>query len=51
MTLQDDGMGADTIEGGFGLIGLRERLNLVDGNCEIFTSKGEGFTLQITIPG
>jgi signal transduction histidine kinase len=51
MTLQDNGLGADTIEGGFGLIGLRERLNLVDGNCEIFTSKGEGFTLQITIPG
>jgi signal transduction histidine kinase len=51
MTLQDDGVGSDTIEGGFGLIGLRERLYLVDGNCEIFTSKGEGFTLQITVPG
>jgi signal transduction histidine kinase len=51
MTLQDDGHGTNTIEGGFGLIGLRERLNLVEGNCEIFTSKGEGFTLQITIPG
>ncbi len=51
MTLQDNGQGADTIEGGFGLIGLRERLNLVDGDCEIFTSKGEGFTLQITVPG
>jgi signal transduction histidine kinase len=51
MTLQDDGRGTNTIEGGFGLIGLRERLNLVEGNCEIFTSKGEGFTLQITIPG
>jgi signal transduction histidine kinase len=51
MTLLDDGKGTDTIVGGFGLIGLRERLNLVDGDCEIFTSKGEGFTLQITIPG
>jgi signal transduction histidine kinase len=51
MILQDDGLGTDTIEGGFGLVGLRERLNLVDGNCEIFTSKGEGFTLHITIPG
>lgn len=51
MTLQDDGRGTNTIEGGFGLVGLRERLNLVEGNCEIFTSKGEGFTLQITIPG
>ncbi len=51
MTLQDDGRGTNRIEGGFGLIGLRERLNLVDGDCEIFTSKGEGFTLQITIPG
>ncbi|WP_139044388.1 sensor histidine kinase [Leptolinea tardivitalis] len=51
MTLQDNGRGADKIEGGFGLIGLRERLNLVDGDCEIYTSKGEGFTLQITVPG
>lgn len=51
MILQDNGLGTDKIEGGFGLVGLRERLNLVDGNCEIFTSKGEGFTLQITIPG
>jgi len=51
MTLQDDGQGTNRIEGGFGLVGLRERLNLVEGSCEIFTSKGEGFTLQITIPG
>jgi len=51
MTIQDDGRGTNTIEGGFGLIGLRERLNLVNGECEIFTSKGEGFSLQITIPG
>lgn len=51
MTLQDNGKGTDRIEGGFGLIGLQERIALVDGNCEIFTSKGEGFTLQITVPG
>ncbi len=51
MNLNDDGKGADTIDGGFGLIGLQERLTLVNGNCEIFTSKGEGFTLQISIPG
>ncbi len=51
MTLQDNGKGTDKIDGGFGLIGLHERLTLVDGNCEIFTSKGEGFTLQITVPG
>ncbi|NLF51861.1 MAG: sensor histidine kinase [Leptolinea sp.] len=51
MTLNDDGVGAETIEGGFGLIGVQERLNLVNGTCEIFTSKGEGFTLHISIPG
>lgn len=51
MTIQDNGKGTDKIDGGFGLIGLHERLTLVDGNCEIFTSKGEGFTLQITVPG
>lgn len=51
MTIHDDGQGTNKIDGGFGLIGLRERLNVVEGECEIFTSKGEGFTLQITIPG
>jgi signal transduction histidine kinase len=51
MTIQDNGRGADKIEGGFGLIGLRERLYLIDGDCEIYTTKGEGFTLQITVPG
>lgn len=51
MTIQDNGQGADKIEGGFGLIGLRERLYLIDGDCEIYTTKGEGFTLQIMVPG
>lgn len=51
MTIQDNGRGAEKIEGGFGLIGLQERLYLIDGDCEIFTTKGEGFTLQIMVPG
>jgi signal transduction histidine kinase len=51
MTIQDNGRGAEKIEGGFGLIGLRERLYLIDGDCEIYTTKGEGFTLQIMVPG
>jgi signal transduction histidine kinase len=51
MTIQDNGRGAEKIEGGFGLMGLRERLYLIDGDCEIFTTKGEGFTLQIMVPG
>ncbi len=51
MIINDDGIGAESVEGGFGLIGLQERLNLVNGKCEIFTSKGEGFTLHIMVPG
>lgn len=51
MTIQDDGQGADNLTGGFGLIGLQERLTLIDGSCEIYTTKGEGFTLQIMVPG
>lgn len=51
MRIVDDGVGADTIEGGYGLIGLRERVNLLNGSLKIITSKGQGFSLEIMVPG
>ena len=51
LTIEDDGIGADKMEGGFGLIGLKERVNLLDGDFRIVSSVGKGFTLEIGVPG
>jgi signal transduction histidine kinase len=48
----DDGVGAVTTkgDGGFGLIGLHERAQLVGGTVQIQTSVGHGFTLEVRVP-
>ncbi|HEY9087037.1 MAG TPA: sensor histidine kinase [Anaerolineaceae bacterium] len=51
LSIVDDGIGADIIEGGYGLIGLRERVNLLNGTLKIISSKGQGFSLEIMVPG
>ena len=55
--ISDDGIGFDvpaTINRkghtGLGLIGIRERLNSVGGNCQIISAPGQGTTLQVEIP-
>jgi signal transduction histidine kinase len=50
LTLRDDGKGAVPAEGGFGLLGIRERVHLLAGEVVITTSPGTGFTLEITLP-
>ncbi len=50
LMVQDNGVGADQIDGGFGLMGLKERLNLLNGQLNIQTAKDQGFRLEITIP-
>jgi signal transduction histidine kinase len=51
LTLRDDGRGASAVEGGFGLLGIRERVHLLGGEVVITTSPGNGFVLEITLPG
>ena len=51
LVVQDDGVGAEKYEGGFGLVGMRERINLVSGDLAIVTAPGEGFKLEVKIPG
>jgi signal transduction histidine kinase len=51
LTLRDDGRGASAVEGGFGLLGIRERVHLLGGEVVITTSPGNGFALEITLPG
>jgi signal transduction histidine kinase len=53
LTLRDNGVGFTTDHlagGGFGLKGLRERVNLVRGKLKIETKPGRGTTLKISIP-
>ncbi len=50
LLIEDDGIGSDYPNGGFGLIGMRERVNLLDGKMNINTSRGKGFEIEIIIP-
>lgn len=52
LTVKDNGIGADTVEtGGFGLLGLRERVQLLGGRLDIDTAPGDGFRTTATVPG
>lgn len=51
LTILDNGVGAEDLQGGFGLIGLKERVHLVDGEINMTSSPGEGFRLMIEVPG
>jgi signal transduction histidine kinase len=50
--VRDFGVGfdLDEITGGFGLIGMRERAELVDGKLAVASTPGEGTTVSIVLP-
>ncbi len=50
--IRDDGVGCDpdTCGGGFGIIGISERVKLLKGDVKIISSKNAGFELKIEIP-
>ena len=48
---RDDGVGSRDIEGGFGLIGMKERVSLLEGEMMIRTEVGRGFEVDIRLPG
>ena len=52
VTVTDDGEGAvpETTENGFGLRGLRERLEAIGGTLDVRSEPGAGFTLQAVVP-
>jgi signal transduction histidine kinase len=47
----DNGVGSENFDGGFGLIGMRERVKLIQGEIKFASTKGQGFEIQITVPG
>jgi len=50
LRLRDDGAGSSDTSGGFGLIGLRERVQFLDGEFKIETQPGQGFQIEVTLP-
>lgn len=52
LTVQDDGAGAESQNeaDGFGLLGIRERVNLLGGEVQTWSKPGEGFTLDVQLP-
>jgi signal transduction histidine kinase len=51
LEVRDDGRGAAATDGGFGLLGLRERVQLVGGAVAVETAPGAGLALMVEVPG
>jgi signal transduction histidine kinase len=49
--LKDDGVGSEDLEGGFGLIGMKERVMLLEGEIFFRSARGKGFNVEIKLPG
>jgi signal transduction histidine kinase len=51
LAIKDNGVGTKSIDsGGFGLLGVRERVQLLGGSVELETGPGQGFSLVAQIP-
>jgi signal transduction histidine kinase len=52
VSIRDDGTGFDPSEhtDGFGLLGMHERVHLLDGSFEIDSSPGNGTTIEVSFP-
>ena len=54
MQVLDDGIGSkvalDTIKGSIGLVSIRERAQLLNGDAQFISPKEGGFVVNITIP-
>jgi len=51
LRVEDDGVGNADSEGGFGLLGVRERVQLLSGEMHVRTKIGGGFALEVELPG
>ncbi|MEI6044890.1 MAG: sensor histidine kinase [Chloroflexota bacterium] len=50
LLISDNGQGTDEMEGGFGLLGLRERVQLLNGTTLLRSAPGQGFHLELELP-
>jgi signal transduction histidine kinase len=51
LRVKDDGVGSADSQGGFGLLGARERVQLLNGEMHVRTESGGGFALEVELPG
>jgi signal transduction histidine kinase len=51
LRVEDDGVGSADSHGGFGLLGVRERVQLLGGEMHVRTEVGGGFALEVELPG
>ena len=53
LVVRDNGVGdsPDGRLGGYGLLGVRERTHLLGGEVRIRSAEGQGFTLEVELPG
>jgi signal transduction histidine kinase len=50
ISIKDNGIGTSQLQTGFGLMGMRERIEKLGGELEIFSKPGEGFFLSAWLP-
>jgi len=50
LSITDNGLGSTNSEGGFGLLGVRERVQLLSGAVRVRTEAGKGFSLEVSLP-
>lgn len=53
LRVRDNGVGGSPEDrsGGYGLLGVRERTHLLGGEVRIHSAAGQGFTLEVELPG
>jgi signal transduction histidine kinase len=51
LSILDNGIGSENAKGGFGLVGMEERVHLIGGDLKIQTEPGKGFLIEISVPG
>ncbi len=50
LAIQDDGKGTHPIHYGFGLLGIQERVHLLNGEMQAFSENNRGFKIELKIP-
>jgi signal transduction histidine kinase len=50
ISVRDNGRGAEQVDGGFGLLGLKERATLLEGSFRTHSTTGQGFELVVEVP-
>ncbi len=51
LLVEDNGQGTERLDGGFGLIGMKERVHLLNGEVQFVSARGQGFKVEVRLPG